>query len=126
MMIKSAMSLALAAACLATIAITPAAAGEAARQTVTVKHPPIVNPGDVSEPWSARQNVIKVSITSGCWRQIPLSAKRGCERSVARSPIRNSVIAALQASTRMSRTLVRRQRRGTTGAMPVVKVSARL
>jgi hypothetical protein len=55
MSIKTAMSLAFGAACLATIATTPAA--EAVRRSVAVKHPPIVSPGDVSESWSARQNV---------------------------------------------------------------------
>ncbi len=56
MIIKSAMTLAFAAACVATIATTPAA--EAARQSVVVKHPPIANSGDVSASWSARQNVV--------------------------------------------------------------------
>jgi hypothetical protein len=57
MIIKTALSLAFAAACLAAIATAPAA--EAARRTVVVKHPPIVNPGDVSASWSPRQNVIE-------------------------------------------------------------------
>jgi hypothetical protein len=56
MVIKTAASLAFAAACLATIATTPAA--EAARRSVVVKHPPTVNPRDVSTSWSAQQNVI--------------------------------------------------------------------
>jgi hypothetical protein len=59
MIIKTAMSLACAAACLATIATTPAAHAEVARRSVVVKHPPIVNPGDVSASLSARQNVIE-------------------------------------------------------------------
>jgi hypothetical protein len=55
MLINRGMSLAIAAACLASLA-----AGQAeARRTVVVKHPPIVSPGDVSESWSARQNVIE-------------------------------------------------------------------
>jgi hypothetical protein len=49
MIIKTAMSLACAAACLVTVATTPAA--EAARQSIVVKHPPIVSPGDVTESW---------------------------------------------------------------------------
>jgi hypothetical protein len=59
MIINTAMTLAFAAACLATIATTPAAHAEAARRSVVVKHPPRVNPGDVSASWSARQNVIE-------------------------------------------------------------------
>ena len=54
MIIKTALSLAFAAACLVTIATAPA---EAARRTVVVKHSPIVNPDDSSASWSARQNV---------------------------------------------------------------------
>jgi hypothetical protein len=54
MMIKTATCLGFLVACLATIATTPTMA----RQTVVVKHPPIVNQGDVSSSWSARQNVI--------------------------------------------------------------------
>ncbi len=56
MTITIATTLALAAACLGAIATTPAA--EAARRTAVVKHPPIVNSGDVSTSWSAQQNVI--------------------------------------------------------------------
>jgi hypothetical protein len=59
MIMKIATRVAFAAACLATIAITPATHAEAARRSVVVKHPPIVNKGDVSESWSARQNVIE-------------------------------------------------------------------
>jgi len=59
MIIKTVARLAFAAACLTSIATIPAAPAEAARQTVVVKHPPIVNPGDVSPSWSARQNVIE-------------------------------------------------------------------
>jgi hypothetical protein len=62
MIIKTAMSLACAAACLATIATTPAANAEVARRSVVVKHPPIVNPGDVSASLSARQNMIESRI----------------------------------------------------------------
>ena len=55
MMIKTAMSGVFLVVSLATLATTPAMA----RQTVVVKHPPIVNPGDTSSSWSARQNVIE-------------------------------------------------------------------
>jgi len=51
--------LAIAAACLLAIATVPASDAAAQRQSVTVKHAPIANPGDVSEPWSAQQNVIE-------------------------------------------------------------------
>ena len=51
------MSLAMAAVCLVTIAMVPAGQAAAQGRTVTVKHAPITNPGDVSEPWSAQQNV---------------------------------------------------------------------
>jgi hypothetical protein len=56
MIISSVVILAFAAVCLVTMATAPAA--EAARRTVVVKHPPIVNPGDVPASWSPRQNVI--------------------------------------------------------------------
>lgn len=59
MIINTVMTLAMAGACLAAIATTPAAHAQAQRRTVTVKHAPVVNPGDVSESWSARQNVIE-------------------------------------------------------------------
>lgn len=42
-------------ACLGAIPTTPTMA----RQTVVVKHPPIVGPADVSLSWSAGQNVIE-------------------------------------------------------------------
>jgi hypothetical protein len=58
MIVNTAMTLTFAAACLATIATTAAAHAEMARQSVVVKHPPIVSPGDVSASSSARQNVI--------------------------------------------------------------------
>ena len=57
MIINTAMTLAMAAACLAALATTLAAHAKAARRTVVVKHPPIVSPGDVSKSWSAYQNV---------------------------------------------------------------------
>ena len=59
MAIGTAMSLAMAAVCLVAIAMVPASDAAAQGQTVTVKHRPITNPGDVSEPQSARQNVIE-------------------------------------------------------------------
>jgi hypothetical protein len=57
--INTAMSLAMAAVCF--VAVATVCAGEAAAQghTVTVKHAPITNPGDVSGSWSAQQNVIE-------------------------------------------------------------------
>jgi hypothetical protein len=58
MIINTAMTLAMAAACLAAIATAPAAHAQAPRRAVTVKHAPIVNEGDVSGSWSTRQNVI--------------------------------------------------------------------
>jgi hypothetical protein len=54
-MIKTATCMAFLVACLATVATTPTMA----RQTVVVKHPPIVSKGDVSPSWSPRQNVIE-------------------------------------------------------------------
>jgi len=48
MIISTAMILAFAAACLATIATAPAALAEMARQPVVVKHHPIVKPGEAS------------------------------------------------------------------------------
>jgi hypothetical protein len=57
MIINTAVTLAMAVACLAA-SVTIPAAHAAARRTVVVKHPPIVSPGDVSESWDARQNVI--------------------------------------------------------------------
>src|ERR1700746_518683 len=54
-MIKIATCVAFLVACLATIATTPTMA----RQTVVVKHPPIVSKGGVPPSWSPRQNVIE-------------------------------------------------------------------
>jgi hypothetical protein len=59
MVIDTATTLAMAAICLATIATIPAGSAAAQRRAVTVKHAPIVNPGDVSESWSARRNIIE-------------------------------------------------------------------
>ena len=58
MIINTAVTLAVAAAVLAAIAMTTAAHAQAVRPTVTVKHRPMVGPGDVSTSWDARQNVI--------------------------------------------------------------------
>ena len=59
MVINTAVAFAMAAVCLAGIAAAPAARAQAQRHTVTVKHAPIGNPVDVSEPRSAQQNVLK-------------------------------------------------------------------
>jgi len=56
MIMNAAVTLATAVVCLATIAT--ASYAQTRRPTVVVKHPPIVSPGDVSESWDARQNVI--------------------------------------------------------------------
>ena len=58
MVINTATTLAMAVVCLAAIA-TPAGQAAAQRHTVTVKHPPITSPGDVSESSSPQQNVIE-------------------------------------------------------------------
>jgi Spy/CpxP family protein refolding chaperone len=58
MIIQIATTLVFAAACLATIATVAVAPASAARRTVVVRQPPIVGPGDVSESWDARQNVL--------------------------------------------------------------------
>ena len=52
-------AVAMVAVCMAGMAAAPAAQAQAQRHTVTVKHAPIANPGDVSEPRSARQNVLE-------------------------------------------------------------------
>ena len=58
MIINTATTLAMVAVCLAAIAIPTSADAQAQqRRTVTVKHAPITSPGDVSESWSAQQNV---------------------------------------------------------------------
>ena len=57
MVINTATNLAMAAVCLTAIAIGPRAHAQAPRHTVTVKHAPIANPGDVSDSRSAQQNV---------------------------------------------------------------------
>ena len=59
MVINTATSLAMAAVCFAAIATVPASHAATQRHTVTVKHAPITSPGDVSESWSAHQNVIE-------------------------------------------------------------------
>jgi hypothetical protein len=104
MIVNTAMTLAFAAAYLATIATVLAADAEVARRSVVVKHSPIVNPGEVSASGLRGRTWSRASSMSGYWRQTPLSAKRGCERSAARSPIRNSMQAASRASIKMSRT----------------------
>ena len=58
MVINTAMTLAMAAICLAVATVSTAHA-QAHRRTVTVKHAPIVSPGDVSESWSPQQNIIE-------------------------------------------------------------------
>ncbi len=57
MISNTAVGLAMAAVCLAVISVGPAAHAQAQRHTVTVKHAPIANPGDVSDSRSAQQNV---------------------------------------------------------------------
>jgi len=59
MIMNAAVTLATAAVCLATIATTSVAYAQTTRPTVVVKHPPIASQGDVSDSWSARQNVIE-------------------------------------------------------------------
>src|SRR5215510_12192839 len=59
MVINTVVTFAAAAVCLAPIATGPAAHSQAQRHTVTVKHAPIANPGDVSESRSAQQNVLE-------------------------------------------------------------------
>ena len=57
MVSNNALTFAMAAFCVVAVAAAPAAHAQAHRRTVTVKHAPIVSPGDVSESWSAQQNV---------------------------------------------------------------------
>jgi len=57
--ISTATILAMTAVCLAAVATAPAGHAATQRHTVTVKHAPISNPGDVSKSWDARQNVIE-------------------------------------------------------------------
>jgi hypothetical protein len=57
-MIITALTLAVAAALVATIAIAQAVHAQTARPTVVVKHRPIVSQGDLSTSWDARRNVI--------------------------------------------------------------------
>ena len=59
MAIDNAMSLAMAAVCVVAIAMVPASHAMAHGRTVTVKHAPITNPGDVSGSSPAQQNVIE-------------------------------------------------------------------
>ena len=59
MVIKTTTALAIAAVCLAAIATVPASHAATQRHTVTVKHAPVVSPGDVSASWSPQQNVIE-------------------------------------------------------------------
>jgi hypothetical protein len=58
-MVKTAMTLAMAAVCLAATAMVPASYAATQRHTVTVKHAPITSPGDVSESSSPQQNIIE-------------------------------------------------------------------
>ena len=57
--ISTATILAMTAVCLAAVATVPAGHAATQRHTVTVKHAPISNPGDVSKSWDARQYVIE-------------------------------------------------------------------
>ena len=59
MVINTTVTFAMAAVCLAAIAAAPPAHAQPQRHTVTVKHAPIANPGDVSDSQSAQQNVIE-------------------------------------------------------------------
>jgi hypothetical protein len=59
MVINTVTTLAMAAVCLASMAMVLTSHAATQRHTVTVKHAPIVSPGDVSESWSPRQNVIE-------------------------------------------------------------------
>jgi predicted TIM-barrel enzyme len=97
MIIKTAMSLALSAACLATMATTPTAHAEAARRSVVVKHPPIVNSGDASASWSAQQNVIeskqyeRLLETNRAFRQARMRKECG---PISDPELRNSCLAS--------------------------------
>ena len=59
MVIKIATALAMAMVCLMAVAPVPASHAGTQRHTITVKHAPIVSPGDVSESWSPQQNIIE-------------------------------------------------------------------
>ncbi|MBV9247929.1 MAG: hypothetical protein JO227_01600, partial [Acetobacteraceae bacterium] len=59
MVINTATTLAMAVVCLATIVTIPVSHAATQRHTITVKHAPIVSPGDVSESWSPQQNIIE-------------------------------------------------------------------
>jgi hypothetical protein len=59
MIVNTAVTLATAAVCLATIVMTTVVEAQTMPRTVVVKHPPIVSQGDVSDSRSARQNVIE-------------------------------------------------------------------
>ena len=58
MMIKTT-SLAFATACLMTVSAMPAAHAQITGGTQVITNGPQTDPGDVSSPWSARQNVIE-------------------------------------------------------------------
>ena len=91
MAIHTAMSFAMAAVCFVAIATVSASYAAAQGQTVTVKHAPITNPGDVSGSWSAQRNVIESTNTSSCCGQILLFGRRGCRRSADQLTIRNCI-----------------------------------
>jgi len=58
MVINTATILAMVAVCLAITITSAAHAQTQQRRTVTVKRAPIANPGDVSETWDTRRNII--------------------------------------------------------------------
>jgi hypothetical protein len=58
-MIIKTTSLAFAAACLMTASALPAAHAQMAGETQLITNGPQTSPGDVSTPWSARQNVVE-------------------------------------------------------------------
>ena len=58
MVINTAMALVIVAICLAVIATASTPDAQAQRSTVTVKHVPIISPGDVTESLSPQENIM--------------------------------------------------------------------
>jgi|SRR5262249_27758694 len=97
MILNSAMTLLVAAACLAIMVAIPAARAQAQRQTVAVKHAPISSPGDVSESWSPQQNIIESKQYEHLLRTNPAFRKARMQKEcggITDSELRQSCIAS--------------------------------
>ena len=117
MMLKKTASLVFAATCLSAIATTPAdaqAAGSYASPSYNGTHngTPQANQGGCGTLGSAPECDPEPALTIAASKQIASSGKRACARNAVRSPIPNSVKAAVRASVETSHTPALQPRAG--------------